>query len=435
MVRCLVWILLCLGAAAGTAAQTAAPGPGRPNAESNQRKVKTYSLPPDQLRRAIDYARARNRLHFIGVAYGILVLAGILAWKVAPRFRSWAETASRRRIVQAYIFAPLLILATDVLSLPVSLYDHHLSLKYDQSIQGWGSWFWDWTKGELIGFVLAGVMLWILYGVIRRSPRRWWFYFWLAAIPIVIFLMFIAPVVIEPLFFQFSPLAGTQPALVAEIGKVVARGGLEIPTGRMYEMKASEKLKSLNAYVVGIGASKRVVVWDTTIQKMNTGEILFVFGHEMGHYVLGHVWLGIGATCLLLLVFLFLGYHSMHWAIERWGGRWEIRGVDDWASLPVLLMAVSIFGFLAEPAMNSMGRMMEHAADIYGLEVIHGIVPNSPQAAAEAFQILGEVSLSDPDPGAFVKFWLYDHPAVGDRVKFAAEYDPWGKGQEPKYVR
>ena len=138
------------------------------------------------------------------MAYGILVLAGILAWRVAPRFRSWAEAASRRRILQAYIFAPLLFLAIDVLRLPVSLYDHHLSLKYDQSIQGWGSWFWDWTKGELIGFVLAGVMLWILYGVMRRSPRRWWFYFWLAAIPIVVFLMFIAPVVIEPLFFQFS---------------------------------------------------------------------------------------------------------------------------------------------------------------------------------------------------------------------------------------
>src|SRR6185369_6853792 len=147
-----------------------------------------------------------------------------------------------------------------------------------------------WTKGELIEFAVGSLLLWIFYGAIRRSPRHWWFYSWLVAIPIIVFLMFIAPVVISPMFYRFEPLAEKQPALVAEIAKVVARGGLEIPRSRMFEMNASEKLKSLNAYVAGIGASKRVVVWDTTIQKMNTGEILFVFGHEMGHYVLGHLW-------------------------------------------------------------------------------------------------------------------------------------------------
>jgi len=199
-------------------------------------------------------------------------------------------------------------------------------------------------------------------------------------------------------------------------------------------MKASEKLKSLNAYVAGIGASKRVVVWDTTIQKMNTGQILFVFGHEMGHYVLQHVWMGIGVLCLVLLLFLFLGYHAMHWALARWGERWSMRGIEDWASLPVLLVAFAVFGFLAEPVLNSFSRMLEHNADVYGLEVIHGIVPNSSEAAADAFQILGEVSLDDPNPSAFIEFWLYDHPSIRDRVSFSAQYDPWGKGQRPKYI-
>lgn len=427
MLRCLLWIMLCLAPAAAQTAPSPAP--------SSQREIKTYSLPPDKLAKAIAYAHDRNRMHFIEVAYGLLVLAAVLACRLAPRFRDWAERATRRRIGQAYIFGTLLFLAIDLLGLPPALFDHHLSREYDQSIQSWGSWFWDWTKGELIEFAIGGVMLWILYGVIRRSARRWWFYFWLAAVPIVIFLLFITPVLIQPLFFQFEPLAAKQPALVTEIGKVVARGGLDIPRDRMYEMKASEKLKSLNAYVAGIGASKRVVVWDTTIEKMNTGEILFVFGHEMGHYVLGHVWIGIGVLCLMLLVFLFLGYHAMHWAYRRWRMRWSIRGIDDWASLPILMMAISIFGFLAEPVMNSFSRMQEHNADIYGLEVIHGIVPDSPQAAAQAFQILGEVSLSDPNPSPFIQFWLYDHPAVGDRVRFAAEYDPWRKGEQPKYVK
>ncbi len=397
--------------------------------------TKTYTLPPDKLAKAVAYAAARNRLHFIDAEYGVALLVALLSLKVAPRFRDWAERVSRRRIVQAYIVAPLILLAVDVLSLPLSLYGHHLSLEYEQSVQGWGSWFWDWTKGELIGVLLTGVLLWILYAVIRRSPTSWWFYFWLAALPIVLFFQFITPVLIEPLFFRFEPLQAKQPTLVAEIQKVVARGGLEIPVKRMYEMNASEKLNSLNAYVAGIGASKRVVVWDTTIRKMTTPEILFVFGHEMGHYVLGHMWLLIASTCFTLLIMLFLGFHAMHWALARWGGRWAIRGIDDWASLPVLLLAVAVFGFFAEPIQSSFSRMLEHQADVYGLEVVHGIVPDSQQAAAEAFQILGEVGLSDPNPSPFIKFWLYDHPPVSERVRFSSEYDPWGKGEQPQYVK
>jgi Zn-dependent protease with chaperone function len=397
--------------------------------------VKTYTLPPDKLERAIEYAHARNLLYFVSSVYGFVLFVGLLAFRAGPRLRDLTEIVTRSRIAQAYVFTPLLLLTCDVFMLPVSLYDHYLSIKFDQSIQGWGSWFSDWAMGEAIEFLLAGAVVWILYAIIRRSPRRWWFYFWLASIPIVIFLLFITPVVIEPLFYQFEPLAAKNPALVAEIGKVVARGGLAIPPDRMFEMKASEKLKSLNADVEGIGASKRVVVWDTTIRKMNTVEILFVFGHEMGHYVLGHAWLLIEASCGLILLFLFLGYHAMRWLLARWGSRWAIRGIDDWASLPVLLLAVGTFSFLSGPGMNSLTRMMEHNADVYGLEVIHGIVPNSQQAAAAAFQILGEVSLSDPNPSPFIEFWLYDHPPVSERVRFAAEYDPWSKGQAPKYVK
>ncbi len=409
--------------------------------------ARTYTLPPDKLAKAIEYAAARNRLHFIAVAYGILVLIAVLAWRLAPRLRNLAESATHRRILQAYIFAPLLLLVIDALELPLGLYGHHLSLKYEQSIQGWGSWFWDWTKAEILTYALAGIAIWVLYGAMRRSPRRWWFYFWLAAVPTVVFLMFIEPIAVEPLFFKFEPLAARQPALVAAIQKVTARGGLEIPPSRMFEMKASEKLKLLNAYVTGIGASKRVVVWDNTIEKMNTGQTLFVFGHEMGHYVLGHVWIGIAAALLGILIFLYLAHHAMRWAL--WGrmascapignrrklARWGIRDVSDWASLPVLLLTLAVFGFLSEPVSSSFSRVLEHNADIYGLEVIHGIVPNSSEEAAEAFQILGEVSLDDPNPSPFIEFWLYDHPSISERVRFASEYDPWANGQPPKYVR
>ena len=413
------------------AAQTPPPAPPR----TETPEVKTYTLPPEKFQKAVELARARNQLHFIDAAWGMLILVGVLAWRVGPRLRDVAEHVSRRRVVQAFVFAPLLFLVTDALDMPAAVYSQHLELKYERSVQSWSSWLWDWTKGELIGYVLAGFLVWILYGVIRRSPRRWWFYFGLTAVPIIIFLNFLQPMIIAPLFNKFEPLAAKQPGLVAAIGKVVTRGGLEIPADRMFQMDASAKVNTLNAYVAGVGASKRVVVWDTTIQKMTQDQILFTFGHEMGHYVLNHVWLLIAASCGGIFVFLWLGYHVTGWALEKWKDRWAIRGMADWASLPALLLAVSIFAFVSEPLVNSFSRVLEHNADIYGLEVTHGLVPDSAQTAAQAFQILGEVDLSDPDPSAFVKFWLYNHPALTERVRFAAEYNPWGKGEATRYVK
>jgi STE24 endopeptidase len=419
-------VLLILGASA----QTPTPAPSR-----DSRNVKNYTLPPEKRAKAIEYARARNELYFIGAGYGMLVLAGVLATRLAPRFRDWTERLTRRRVLQAYVFTALLLLTIDMLSLPIGMRYHRLALRYEQSIQGWGSWFWDWTKGELIQFAIAGILVWGLYGIIRRSPRRWWLYGWLAGIPVIILGEFLDPLIIQPLFYRFEPLAATQPALASQIQKVVARGGLEIPPSRMFIMNASEKLTSINAYVAGVGASKRVVVWDNTIRKLSPGQTLFVFGHEMGHYVLGHVWIGILFSCAGLFVGLLIIYFAIHWMLQRWGARWSIRGVDDWASLPALMLVAAVLGFLSDPLVNSLIRIHEHNADIYGLEVIHGIVPNSEQAAAQSFQILGETSLSDPDPSPFIEFWLYSHPTIAERVRFAAEYDPWGKGQAPRYLR
>jgi len=200
-------------------------------------------------------------------------------------------------------------------------------------------------------------------------------------------------------------------------------------------MLASEKLKSVNAYVTGIGASKRVVVWDTTVERMTTPEVLFVFGHEMGHYVLAHVWKGILFSIGVGLIFLYLGFRSLRWAVARWGEGWEIRGVDDWASLPVLLVVFSILMFLGSPLINGFTRIQEHHADIYGLEVTHGLLPDSRQVAAQSFQVLGEIDLGDPDPSPFIEFWLFSHPSVKDRIDFALHYDPWGQGREPRFVK
>ncbi len=393
-----------------------------------------YSLPPDKLQKAIEYSRDRYWLHFAGELYGIAILAAILAFGVSARFRNWAEAASRRRFLQAAVFVTLLMLAIDILDLPLGIYGQHLELAFDQSVQSWPSWFWDWTKGELIGVALAIVLAFILYAVIRRSPRRWWFYFWIASLPILFTLMFLEPLVIEPMFYRFEPLESQHSALVGDLERVVSRGGLAIPPDRMFEMQASEKLKSLNAYVTGLGATKRVVVWDTTLAAMTTPEILFVFGHEMGHYVLGHIRDSLLLLSLLFLVLLFVGYHALGWLLGRYCEKWRIRGTSDRASLPALLLIVAVLTFVTEPLVNGYSRWQEHQADIYGLEVTHAVVPDSKNVAARSFQILGEQGLDEPNPNHFIEFWLYTHPSISERVAFAESYDPWSAGTE-KYVK
>jgi STE24 endopeptidase len=198
---------------------------------------------------------------------------------------------------------------------------------------------------------------------------------------------------------------------------------------------ASEKTNELNAYVTGLGASKRVVVWDTTIEKTSNNETLFIIGHELGHYVLRHVWKGFLYGAAGLIAALYLIFRGLHWSLDRWGRDWKLMGLEDWASLAAFLLLLQVIMFIASPVENGISRMQEHAADVYGLEVIHGIVPNSAEAAAHAFQLLGEIDLSDPNPSAFIRFWLYSHPPLGERLVFAHNYDPWSKGESPKYVK
>jgi len=397
-------------------------------------QVQGYTLTPSQEAQAIAYARARHDLYFLDAAYGFLLLVLLLQLRVAPAYRDWAVSASSSRIVQTLVFAPLILLTIDALSLPTAIWGHRLALKYQQSIQGWGSWMVDWSMREAIEVAVGALVIWILYAAIRESPRKWWFYFWLIAIPLTV-LGAIAEPLVEPWFFKFTPMADSQPHLAARIEEMTIRAGAEIPESRIYEMYASAKLRELNAYVSGLSASKRVVVWDTTIKSMTEDEVLFVTGHEMGHYVLGHVRDGILFSCAVLLAFLFLAFRLLHWTLARWGETWAIRGVDDLASLPVFILLLMAFGFLFTPISNAYSRHLEHQADQYGLEVVHGLVPEAPVVAAHAFQVLGEVDLEEPNPSAPVKIWFYNHPPLDERMRFAQTYDPWSQGRTPEFVK
>jgi STE24 endopeptidase len=407
----------------------------QPTTVASEKVITAYTLPPDLYKKAHD----RNRIHFqlalIGFAYGLMVLWLILRWKLAAKYRDWTERASSRRFVQSLIFCPLLLLTIAVFTLPLDVYGEVVEKRYGISVQGWGSWSWDWIKAELIVLVIGTLMIWLLYMMIRRSPGRAWFYFWLIAMPLGVFIFFLGPWVIDPLFHKFEPLQQKDPALTARLERMVQRAGEDIPPGRMFWMGAGEKTTGLNAYVTGIGASKRMVVWDTTIAKMNSAQIVFVAGHETGHYVLLHIPKGLVFFAVLLLLFFYLVHRLIGWVLTRWGAAWSVRGLDDWASLPALLFLLSLLFFLANPVANAFSRYEEHQADQFGLEVTHGLTPDSGQVAAQAFQVLGEVDLADPDPNAANVFLFYDHPPISDRVRFCLTYNPWEIGGSGEFVK
>jgi Zn-dependent protease with chaperone function len=254
-------------------------------------------------------------------------------------------------------------------------------------------------------------------------------------VAVVVFSVFVTPIFVDPLFNKFEPLAQSNPALVDRLEQLVHRGGIDIPPDRMFLMKASEKVTTLNAYVTGIGASKRVVVWDNSIARATPDEISFIFGHEMGHYVLNHIYRTLVFVGLLLLLEFYLGYLGVRWLLRRYGERWRVPSQNDWAALAVLLLVLSILSFLSEPIFNSYSRAQEHAADVYGQEAIHGIVADPQATAVQSFQLLGELSLTDPHPNPFVEFWTFSHPSVTRRAEFAATYNPWLEGQHPRYFQ
>jgi Zn-dependent protease with chaperone function len=391
-----------------------------------------YSLPPDKLAKAQKLVSYRETMHFATRIWGIVSLLLLLGLGVIGWMCDTAVKATKSRWGQVYLFLLLYLIVNFLVSLPLDLYDQHRQLKDGFSVQSWASYFGDAGKSFVLAWLIGGLVLMLLFWVIRKFPRRWWLVFWGFSIPIVLFGIFAAPY-INLLFDKFEPLQLHNPELVARLEQVVAKGHMNIPPERMFLMKASEKVTTLNAYVTGFGASKRVVVWDTSLQKGTPDEVLFIFGHESGHYVLGHIVYGVFFSILTLLLLLFLGYLFVRGAIARFGPLWKVPAQEDWAALAVLLLAFSIFSAIAEPIQASFSRRDEHAADVYGQEAIHGLVADPQTVAKEAFDVLGANSLSDPNPNPLYEFWTYDHPAIGRRAAFSKAYDPWAAGVQPKY--
>jgi Zn-dependent protease with chaperone function len=273
----------------------------------------------------------------------------------------------------------------------------------------------------------------LLFAIVRHSPRRWWLWFWLLSLPLMLAAVFAEPLIIDPLFNHFEPLSRSHPELVAQLEQVVKRSGETIPADHMFLMRASEKTTQMNAYVTGFGSSKRVVVWDTSLTKSSPDEVLFIFGHELGHYVLGDVVHGLMMAAAGALIGLWIAFHLSRKLVCLYWKRWEVSSMEDWGALVVLLLVFTVLSIVSEPIGNSISRYIEHRADVYGQEIIHGIVADPQTVAVRSFQRLGEESLDIPDPNPSMVFWTYSHPPIAKRAEFARDYDPWKPGGHPRF--
>ena len=431
--------LALLGSTAGLAQETAAEhlADRAAQAELNEAprdgNIRSYRLVPNDLVKAEHLEHVRAVLAFGGTAWGIASLFLLLHFGIVGQMQRAVTHRFHNRWLQGFGFVLLFTLATTLLSLPLDIYDQALRKHYDLSVQSWLGWLGDQAKGFGLGWLFGGLLTMLLFLVIRKAPRRWWLIFWGLSIPITLAGIFATPYIIDPLFNHFEPLNASHPELVKRLEQVAQRGHMNIPPERMFLMKASEKSTTLNAYVTGFGASKRVVVWDTSIAKGTPDQILFIFGHESGHYVLHHIGRGLAEALLGVLLMLYLGFRLMAPLLHRYGPRWGVTDQAQWGALAVLLLIASVFGAISQPISEALSRSKEHAADVYGQEAVHGLIANPQDAARGAFQILGQTSYDDPNPSPIVEFWTYSHPAIGRRAAFAAHYNPWEPGLNPKY--
>jgi Zn-dependent protease with chaperone function len=324
----------------------------------------------------------------------------------------------------------LLSLLVFLLELPLSYYvgfarEH----AYGLSTQRLSKWLGDQLKGVGVGLVIGALVLWVPYWLLGKSPQRWWLWTGLLSLPFFTLTLIVTPLWIAPLFNKFGPMKDK--ALEAQVLAVAQRAGVE--GARVFEVNKSVDTTTVNAYVTGVGQTKRIVLWDTLLGKLKPTQTSYVVGHELGHYVLGHVWRSVLLSSLLTLLGLFGAHVLSGFVLGRFGARMGFHSLADIASMPLLMLLLTLFGLVITPGVLALSRYQEREADRFGLELTH-----DNHAAASAFVALQQQNLAVPYPGSFYKIFRASHPPIGERVDFINHYRPWaygGKGKYDAYLR
>lgn len=430
--RFIVLLALCwLSCAAAVFAQTpAAPPQASPTVAAATATASptpnTARVPvPEPSEKALQRHRSGNLLWVFDNLWSWLIPLAFLFTGFSARLRNVAQRLGRRWFFVIVIYFALFSVVTWLIDFPVSYYEGFVrEHAYGLSNQTFGKWFGDEIKSLLLGMLGGALFLWVPYLLLKKSPQRWWLYTGLLMIPFLILMILVQPIWIDPLFNDFGPMKNK--ALEARILRLAERAGIE--GSRVFEVNKSADTNAVNAYVTGFGNTKRVVLWDTTLAKLNEEEVLFVMGHEMGHYVLGHVWKGITFFALLILATLYVIHRTAGWMLTRYGDRFGFHALSDVASLPLILLLFSLYLFVVTPVALAFTRSQEHESDRFGLEITR-----DNHSAASAFVKLQTENLAVPRPHWLVKLWQASHPPLGERIDFCNEYRPWEQGQPLVY--
>ncbi len=401
-------------------ARLSAPPPADPEPAAGGEATDESGFPTVTVTREMrSHQRWVDALYFAGAAWSVLTLLGVLSSGLSRRLRDLARRLARWPPLSAMLFFALFSVALTILALPVDLVSGFVvPHRFDLSNQSLGAWAWEHAKGALLGIVLGAPLTALALAAIRRV-RRWWLALWLGTVPVAVFLMLIAPVLLEPVFNTFRPLRDQE--LRSEILDLASRAG--IAGGRVWEVDKSKQTRTMNAYVNGLGPTKRIVLWDTTVDGMSRDEVRFVMAHEMAHYVLHHVWKELGITLGLFCGVFWADQRVVEWATARWGARWGFDAPHDPAAVPLLALAAGAAGFLLTPALNGVSRHFEHQADTFALELTH-----LNRDGARAFVKLAENGKTLPTASPFIRFWRDSHPPLAERIAFCRDYHPWTEG-------
>jgi Zn-dependent protease with chaperone function len=356
----------------------------------------------------------------IGVVVSLLLLN--LRWSAA--MRNLAERITRFKPIQTFIYFVEYLVLTTILVFPMTVYEgYSREHKYGLATQTFGPWLNDQFKGLLVGLVLGGVITVILFGIVRKLPRTWWIWGAIVAVAFNAFVGLIAPVYIFPIFNKITPLNDptvTQPILsMARANGIVAKD--------VYQIDASKQTTRMSANVSGMGNTMRITLNDNLLRRGSPEEIQAVMGHEMGHYVLDHVYSGTIYFGIVIVVGFALLKWGLDWSLQRWGEKWQVRGIGDTAVLPLVILLASIYFFVLTPVLNTIVRTQEHQADMFGINA-----SRQPDGFAQAAIHLGEYRKMSPGP---VEEWIfYDHPSgrrrIHDAMQWKAENLKLMRGQQ-----
>jgi STE24 endopeptidase len=369
--------------------------------------------------RAISYSRLREWLTVVGIVWGFATGLLTLSSGVSARLRTTAERIAPRRVSPTLLFAALLTLVTFVIGLPLSyLSDYVVEHRYGLSNQSRRAWLAESLKGLGVEIVVGAPIVSGLMWVVRRRPRSWWAICSALTVPLAIVLSNLAPVLIMPLFNKYEPIKNR--ALADRIRALAAGQGVTVSD--VQQMDMSKQTKKANAMFTGMGRTKRIVLGDTMLDEFNEDEIEVVLAHELGHQVHRDIWKLIAVSAPASAVGLFATHLLAPGVLRRWGRSWGLdveKGLGDAAALPLLVLLSGAASTALVPLLNGLIRTrVEAPADRYALDLTR-----NPVAFVGAMEKLARMNLANPSPSALVKFLLYDHPPIAERIDAARRWE------------